>query len=477
MPARRTNTVYAFPAFCARGRLGTPAGSVLQWSGSSAGAVSPGDASIFAQSSSICRRSPGAWLALFLALGCGPAPSGGPAVVTLPVSVLGAEGQVLRGQLARFAKARPDIRVVQRPTPDAADQRHQLYVQWLNAGASEPDILQLDVVWTPEFAAAGWILDLDRFRPPTDSFFPATIVANQWKGRLYAGPWFVDVGMLYWRTDLMAAPPATFTELERDAARARADRGLPYGLVWQGARYEGLVTVFSEYLGGFGGRILEGGKVTVSSPAALRALTTMRDEIYRQAIVPQAALTWHEEESRFAFQNGETAFMRNWPYAYSLMQDSSASRVAGRYAVAVMPAGPGGRPTATLGGAQLAINAHSSHPEAAWAVIEYLTRPEQMLERARGVGQFPTRPALYDDPALAKALDIPPAQARAVIEHAVPRPVTPVYTQLSDILQIYLHRALTRQQEPAAALASAAAEMQALLDRAGLGEGGPGAGR
>ena len=163
--------------------------------------------------------------------------------------------------------------------------------------------------------------------------------------------------------------------------------------------------------------------------------------------------------------------MRNWPYAYALLQDTAASRVAGRYAVATMPAAPGGRPTATLGGAQLAINANSDHPEAAWAVIEYLTRPEQMLERARVVGQFPTRPALYDDPALARALTIPPAQAREVIEHAVPRPVTPVYTQLSEILQIDLHRALTRQQEPAVALAHAAREMQALLDRVGLGEG------
>jgi multiple sugar transport system substrate-binding protein len=386
--------------------------------------------------------------------------------------MLGAEGAVLRRQLARFMTAHPDIRVVQRPTPDAADQRHQLYVQWLNARASEPDILQLDVVWTPEFAAAGWILDLDRFRPPTDSFFSATIAACRWNGRLYAIPWLLDVGMLYWRTDLVRVPPATFADLERDAGRARADHGLPYGLVWQGARYEGLVTVFTEYLGGYGGRLLEGGRVTVSSPAGVRALTTMYDEIYRDGIVPQAALTWHEEESRFAFQNGESAFMRNWPYAYVLMEDSTASRIAGRYAVAVMPAAPGGRPTAALGGQQLAINANSSHPEAAWAVIQYLTAPEQMLERARDASQFPTRPAMYDDPALARALAIPPAQAREVIEHAVPRPVTPLYSQLSEILQIYLHRALTRQQEPAAALAHAATEMQALLDRVGLGEGG-----
>jgi ABC-type glycerol-3-phosphate transport system substrate-binding protein len=391
--------------------------------------------------------------------------------------MLGAEGTVLRRQLTRFMETHPGIRVVQRPTPDAADQRHQLYVQWLNAGASEPDILQLDAIWTPEFAAAGWILDLERFHPASGDFFPATIVANQWNKRLFALPWFVDVGMLYWRTDLMAAAPTTFAELERVATRAKASRGLKYGLVWQGARYEGLVTVFTEYLGAHGGSILEGGRVTVNSPAAVQALTAMRDEIWRDGIVPSSVLTWHEEESRFAFQNGESVFMRNWPYPYALMNDSSASRVAGRYAIAPMPAAPGGRPTAALGGANLAINLNSDHPEAAWAVIDYLTRPEQMIERAKVVGQFPTRPALYDQPALARALEVPTAQARLVIEHAVPRPVTPVYTQLSDILQIDLHRALTRQLEPAAALAHAAREMQALLDRVGLGEGGNVAGR
>jgi multiple sugar transport system substrate-binding protein len=154
------------------------------------------------------------------------------------------------------------------------------------------------------------------------------------------------------------------------------------------------------------------------------------------------------------------------------MQDSTRSRVAGRFAVAPMPAAPGGRHTAALGGAQLAINAFSPEAAAAWLVIEYLTRPEQMVERARIVGQFPTRTAVFDDPALAGALAIPPAQARQIVEAAVPRPVTPVYTQLSEILQIELHRALSLQTEPADALSRAASQIQALLDRAGLGRGG-----
>ena len=146
--------------------------------------------------------------------------------VTLPVSVLGAEARVLRTQLARFAKEHPEIRVVQRETPDAADQRHQLYVQWLNAGASDPDILQLDAIWTPEFAAAGWILPLERFAPDTSAFFPATIAANRWNGTLYALPWFVDVGMLYWRTDLMRAAAGDLRRAARDRARAARESGV-----------------------------------------------------------------------------------------------------------------------------------------------------------------------------------------------------------------------------------------------------------
>jgi multiple sugar transport system substrate-binding protein len=389
-------------------------------------------------------------------------------VVTFPGSAVGAEAEVLRVQLDRFMRAHPGIRVVQRRTPDAADQRHQLYVQWLNAGAADPDILQLDVIWTPEFAAAGWVLPLDRFAPDVDDLFPSTRDANRWRGRVYALPWFVDVGMLYWRTDLLDRPPESFEELIDAAKRAR-EEGLPYGLVWQGARYEGLVTVFLEYLTAFGGSILDAkGRVTVDSAPAVRALEAMRAAIDEHGIVPRAALTWHEEETRFAFQNGQALFMRNWPYAYPLMQESAESRVTGRFSVAPVPAASGGAPSAALGGAQLAINARSDHPDAAYAVIAFLTQPEQMLERVRLLGQYPPRRSLYEDETLVGLLPIPPARARAIIDRAVARPVTPVYTQLSGLLQIRLHRALSGQQEPAAALADAAQEMGGLLARLGL---------
>ena len=251
--------------------------------------------------------------------------------LTFSGSVLGAEGPVVRRQIARF-EAEHGVRVEVRPTPDAADQRHQLYVQWLNAWSADPDILQLDVIWTPEFAAAGWIRPLDDFGIPAETladFFDATLRANRWRGRLYAVPWFVDVGMLYWRTDLMPAAPVTFTELEAVASRVVEAGDVTAGFVWQGARYEGLVTVFLEHLAGFGGAILaENDAVVVDSPAGVRALTFMRDSIFRDRIVPEAVLTWQEEQVRFAFQNGRAAFMRNWPVRSGAAR--AARRIVGR---------------------------------------------------------------------------------------------------------------------------------------------------
>ncbi len=404
-------------------------------------------------------------IAALLCLGCARRESG--VTLTFPGSALGAESEILQRQLARFMTLHPAIHVVQRRTPDDADQRHQLYVQWLNAHAGEPDILQLDVVWTPEFAAAGWILPLDAFHPDTADFFPATLAANRWRDTLYALPWFVDAGMLYRRTDLVPRAPGSLAELVSDARAARDSA--PAGFVWQGARYEGLITVFTEVLAAYGGEITDReGRVRVDGEPAVRALTWLRDAIYRDSISPPAVLTWHEEQTRFAFQNSEAVFMRNWPYAYPLLQDSSKSRVAGRVAVSPMPAGPGGEAGAALGGSQLAINARTRHPDSAYVLLAWLTAPAQMSERARAVGQFPPRPSLYAGSALAGALPIPPGQVEGIIAHAVPRPVTPVYTELSQILQIWLHRALSHQAEPRDALAHAAAEMRALLRRVGL---------
>jgi multiple sugar transport system substrate-binding protein len=412
-------------------------------------------------------------LTLALVAACARGPTKHETVLTFSGSALGAEGTLVAKQLKRFMQLNPDIRVELQRTPDDANQRHQLYVQWLNAQVGNPSILQLDVIWTPEFAAAGWVLPLDKYGPAKSEFFPATIAANTWAGKLYALPWFADVGLLYRRTDLIPREPQSLEELVSDAEDAMAKRGGPrYGIVSQAARYEGLITGFVEYLGAFGGRIIDdSGEVVVNRPEAVRALEFMRDELYKWNVSPLDVLTWHEEEARFAFQNANAAFMRNWPYAVGAMSDTAQSKVAGKFAVSPMPKSgttPNGHSTAALGGAQLAINAYTEFPDAAYKLIAYLTAPEQMLERAQAVGQYPTRPGLYDDARLRGAINIPLENARRAIESATPRPVTPIYTELSEILQIQLHRALVRQVEPRQALDEAAARINELIERTGM---------
>lgn len=387
----------------------------------------------------------------------------GRTVIRYAGTSVGAEGEVLARQIARFEAAHPDIAVEVMSTPDAADQRHQLYVQWLGAASSMPDVLQLDLVWTPELAAAGWLLPLDERAVDDTALLAAAVDATRWRDHRYAVPLFVDTGMLYWRTDLVDHAPATFEELHALARAAMADHRIRYGLVWQGARYEGLVCVFIEYLGGMGGAILDHEEVVLDGAPARRALATMREEL-QAGVVPMAALGWQEEQTRFAFQNGDAVFMRNWPYAFPLVDAPGSSRVAGHVAIAPMPAGPGGEPTAALGGASLGINARTQHADAAWLLVEYLTSPEQMIERARIAGQYPPRPALYRSGALAGVLPIDPADALAVMERAVARPITPAYAELSAGLQVYLHRALGGQESVDAAIASAAAHVGAVLD-------------
>lgn len=391
---------------------------------------------------------------------CAPEESKG-VVLTFPVSAVGEERAVVERQLQRFMRAHPGIRVDSLVTPDAADERRRLYVQWLNAGVGDPDVVQLDVIWTPEFAAAGWLLPLDRFAPETSRYFTHVLEACRYEGWLYALPWFVDVGMLYWRTDLFEHPPRSLAELAQMAERARAQPSIDYGLVWTGARYEGLVTVFLAHLGAFGGALSDrSGRIAVDSEPAVRALSWMRRSIDVRSIVPAQVLTWREESVRFAFQNGQAAFMLNWPYAYGLLDDPTQSRVAGRFAVTTLPAAPGGKPTSVLGGQQLAVNANTEHPEAAWALIEFLLEPAQVRERAEVAGQLPPVREDYEEPGLRAISAVPLPQAREVIRHAVPRPTTPLYGELSALLQVHLHRALTGQATPREALASAAAAMR-----------------
>ena len=264
-------------------------------------------------------------------------------------------------------------------------------------------------------------MPLDRFRPDIDGFLASSVEAHRWNGGLYALPWFVDVGMLYRRTDLVPDPPGDLDALAKLARRGMS-RGPAYGFVWQGARYEGLVTVFLEHLGAFGGAIIdEQGRVVVDSDAAVSALTFMRDAIgsERDCAGGRADLAGGADALRVS----ERPSRVHAQLALRLRPGERPRAVGGRRPRRrrrLCPAA-GGAPTAALGGSALAINAFSEQPEEAYRLIEFLLRPEQMLERARDGRPVSAAGRLYKTPQLAAALELPLQDVAAILDHAVPQ--------------------------------------------------------
>jgi multiple sugar transport system substrate-binding protein len=402
-------------------------------------------------------------------LSCTGQEAAGPVLVLAGGS--GPEEEHVQKQLAAFHRAHPDIRVVYQSTPSSASARHTLFVTWLSSRSAEVDVLNLDVIWIPEFAAAGWILPLDDFLSneslPCQDFLPAGLACSRYREKLYALPWYVDAGLLYYRQDLYDAlglsPPRTFSDLQK-LRGLQARFGLPYGFLFQGQAYEGLVCVVLEFLWGNGGEVFDDeGRLVLDSPRNREALALLVDLIYRQGVSPLAVTTFLEEDCRYAFQEGYAALMRNWPYAFALMNQPD-SPVRGKFAVLPPLHGHQGQPVAVFGGGALAINAFSRHPQEAMKLMRFLMEPQNLRDRALALGMLPPLKSLYSDPALVARFPYL-THLKEVFFTARPRPITPLYSFISDILRLHFSRALTQQETPEEALRRGQAEISDILAR------------
>ncbi|MFH0777583.1 MAG: ABC transporter substrate-binding protein [Candidatus Eisenbacteria bacterium] len=369
--------------------------------------------------------------------------------------------------IARFESENPGIRVKDETLPATSDEQHQFYVINLEGKSRDFDVLSMDVIWVPEFARAGWLRDLSHLLPPDrrGEFFDGPMEAVTYEGTLYALPWYIDAGLLYYRKDLLEkhgfAPPQTWDELVRIASAVTvAEPGL-YGFIWQGKQYEGLVCNALEYMWGSGGDVLEDGRLLIDSPENEAALSFMQKLIYEYNVSPGLVTTAIEETTRHIFGNGKALFMRNWPYAWNIFE-RPGSPVKGKVGITILPSFPGHSSASTLGGWQLGVNRYSRHPEAAEKFIEFMTSYETQKELALTVGYKPTRRSLYADPDLRAAQPFMVALFD-VLDHARPRPVTPYYMMMSQILQPELSAVLSRLKTPREALKSARVQMEFIL--------------
>lgn len=372
-----------------------------------------------------------------------------------------------------FEAQYPGVKVVREIGPHSSTDFHDLVTQKLKNRDPGMDVFFMDVIWPAEFAAAHWALPLDRFfsAGEREKFLPAPILANTYRGHIYGVPVFIDAGMLYYRKDLLAAygfsPPRTWPELVAQAKSILAQEKDPYltGFSGQFKQYEGLICNMMEYILSNGGSLWDEGalKGTLHQPKVIEAVRFVRDRIIGE-VSHRGVLAYQEPESLALFVQGRAVFHRNWPYAWEVANDAHRSRVAGRVGIAVLPAFPGGKSVATLGGWQLGISRFSRKPDLAWKFVSFMSSRQMQKRIALFAGRAPTRTALYRDPDILKRRPEFESQFDVFV-NAVPRPRTPVYVPLSNIMQRFFSSAIALRDSNIESLARfASRDMDRVLD-------------
>jgi multiple sugar transport system substrate-binding protein len=344
--------------------------------------------------------------------------------------------------LREFEAAHPGVRVKSESLPWASDEQHQFYAINLEGASPGFDVMMLDLIWVAEFARAGWLLDLSPFLAADEMapFFPSAVAAATYDGRIWALPWNMNVGMLYYRTDLLAKhglqPPATWDELVGQVRRIQTAERDPRlaGYLWQGKQYEGLVVNVLEAFWANGTELLaEDGRLFPEPRQAAESLALLRGLIDK-GISPEWVTAADEELSRRAFGDGHAIFLRNWPYAHDLFQ-AAQSRVRGKVGIAPLPQhADGAIAGGSTGGSHLGVSRRSAHPEASLALVRFLTSARAQRAMVSAAALYPTRQTLYRDPDLVRARPMLP-RIHALMLAGRPRPVTPYYLVISTTVQ------------------------------------------
>jgi multiple sugar transport system substrate-binding protein len=409
-----------------------------------------------------------------LLAGCGGEPRReGPVTVVFKHARMFGDDPVPR-LVAAFEARHPGVRVKTEALGSASDEQHQFFVINLEGSLGRGrgpgfDVMMMDVIWVPEFARAGWLLDLTPSLAAGElaAHFPAAAEAAQWDGRVWALPWNFNVGLLYYRADLLArhglSPPRTDADLVDAVRRIRAAERDPRldGFVWQGKQYEGLTCNALEALWASGTTLLDAaGNVFPDRARAADALARLRGWI-DHGISPAWVSAADEELTRRAFGDGRAIFLRNWFYAMDLFEDV-ASPVRGKVGIAPLPQRIAGVPApGSTGGSLLGVSRATRHPKEAVAFARFLAGEEAQRVLAGG-SVLPTRMALYHDAALlAKRPHMP--RFHDVALAARPRPITPAYLMLSTSLQPELSAVVVGVKSPARAVADARRQLEYAL--------------
>ena len=371
------------------------------------------------------------------------------------------------------------IRVDFIPGPESMTERLELYHRYLGSKQATPDVYYMDVVWPALLADE--MLDLNPYlSKETADLLETSVKNNVVHGKLVALPFNTELGVLYYREDLLhkygySHPPQTWDELEQMATRIQAGERAAgnrdfWGYVWQGAEYEGLMCNALEWQASYGGGdIIEpDGSITVNNPHTIQAMKKARSWVGK--ISPPSVIAFKEQDSRNLLHTGNAAFARDWlwrQFSLELLSDKLRSNIS----IALLPAGPARRASA-LGGQSLAISKYSKHPQEAAALIRYLTSHDEQLNLWNKHAMLPTRRELYSDP---KYLESRPKVVQLwkgleTVTVARPSSVSGVhYDEVSRAYASSVHSILAGDVDAEKAMA----DLQAKLEKITGGKAGP----
>src|SRR5580692_10546485 len=357
------------------------------------------------------------------------------------------------------------IRVNLLPSPESAWKKLVLWQELVKTGASGPDVYGLDVIWPGMLAE--YFVDLKPYFSHEVSLeFPAMASSFTVDNKLVALAYRPDIGLLYYRTDLLRQygyhePPRTWDELEKMAARIQAGERAKgkkqfWGFVWQGAADEGLTCDALEWQAAEGGGSIveENQTISVNNPLAIKAW--QRAAHWVGSISPPGVVGYREWDSLNVWVAGDAAFMRNWPSAYVDSQ-AAGSPIRNKFDIGLLPGGKAGR-VGTLGGWGLAVSRFSAHPQEALELVRYLTARDVQVKRARVLSQPPTLPELYTLPEVLESNPHSELLSQAFRTGMVSRPSNVTGKKYQDVTDAYIsavHFVLTGEKgapEAAAAL-------------------------
>jgi multiple sugar transport system substrate-binding protein len=354
--------------------------------------------------------------------------------------------------------------------PPVATDQYSKFVTTFQFQSSTPDVVQIDVTWPAQFVAPNWLAPIDQYVTPTylNQFWPSARNIAEIDGKLYGIQRFMDIGMLYYRTDLVrkygGIIPHTREQLHTTAQQimnGEATKGVNYGYLMSGKKIEAIVDEWLEFIWGVGGDIGKPGNLVVNGQDQVAALQYMYDLIYTLKLAPQSTDTYAPNDIMTIFNNGEAPFMRNWVFAYAIANNPSISKVAGKVGITPILAAPGSTGHGCTGGWVLAINAFSQNKDEAWTFIDYMLSKDTQTALSLNTGLISSRPDVVNDPVVQAKLPYF-KQLSTILDSGFNRPKLRSYNRFTTFVQAAINGVLGKQSSPIDALTSIQARVNSL---------------